>query len=172
MNREQLIEEAAKAAYEGAFLKHAPEDVDRWEDIVADNIPAVESWREVARHVLAVFEQSSAPYEHPAHSGHRYGGAYARAAALAAGDPDWQNATGTPAEHPEPSIAVVPLSDLEASWRVGARHMRRADAAESKLARIADLAHTREDMDADRHGFSPVVTKATLRAILNDKEAE
>lgn len=32
--------------------------------------------------------------EHPAHSGHEYGGAYARAAALAAGDPDWMNATG------------------------------------------------------------------------------
>lgn len=32
--------------------------------------------------------------EHPAHSGHEYGGAYARAAALAGGDPDWQNATG------------------------------------------------------------------------------
>ncbi len=31
---------------------------------------------------------------HPAHTGHEFGGAYARAAALAAGDPDWQNATG------------------------------------------------------------------------------
>src|SRR5690606_29146605 len=34
------------------------------------------------------------PVEHPAHSGHEFGGAYARAAALAAGDPDWMNATG------------------------------------------------------------------------------
>lgn len=32
--------------------------------------------------------------EHPAHSGHEYGGAYARGSALAAGDPDWMNATG------------------------------------------------------------------------------
>ncbi|WP_308491047.1 hypothetical protein [Microbacterium terrisoli] len=54
MTDEELIEAAAKAAYEGAFLKHAPEDVDRWEDLVVDNIPAVESWREVARHVLTV----------------------------------------------------------------------------------------------------------------------
>lgn len=32
--------------------------------------------------------------EHPAHSGHRFGGGYARASALLAGDPDWTNATG------------------------------------------------------------------------------
>lgn len=32
--------------------------------------------------------------EHEAHSGHEFGGAYARGSALAAGDPDWQNATG------------------------------------------------------------------------------
>lgn len=32
--------------------------------------------------------------EHPAHTGHEYGGGYARAAALAEGDPDWMNATG------------------------------------------------------------------------------
>lgn len=32
--------------------------------------------------------------EHPAHSGHEFGGAYARSAALASGDPDWMNAKG------------------------------------------------------------------------------
>lgn len=32
--------------------------------------------------------------EHPAHRGHRYGGAYARSAALVAGDPEWMTATG------------------------------------------------------------------------------
>ncbi|MET0885676.1 MAG: hypothetical protein ABWX92_04425 [Mycetocola sp.] len=36
----------------------------------------------------------ASPEPHPAHTGHEYGGAYARAAALAAGDPDWMNATG------------------------------------------------------------------------------
>lgn len=61
MTDENLIEEAAKAAYEGAFLKHAPEEVDRWEDLLADNHPAVESWRDVARLVLAVFEKAHAP---------------------------------------------------------------------------------------------------------------
>lgn len=34
------------------------------------------------------------PEPHPAHSGHEFGGGYARAAALVAGDPDWMNATG------------------------------------------------------------------------------
>lgn len=61
MSEDELIEKAAKAAYEGAFLKHAPEEVDRWEDLVADNDPAAESWREVARHVLAVFREHTAP---------------------------------------------------------------------------------------------------------------
>lgn len=32
--------------------------------------------------------------EHPAHSGHEFGGAFARASALAAGDPDWMRASG------------------------------------------------------------------------------
>lgn len=49
---DSTVEVAAKAAYEGAFLKHAPDDVDRWDDLVADNHPAVESWREVARAVI------------------------------------------------------------------------------------------------------------------------
>jgi hypothetical protein len=35
---------------------------------------------------------------HPSHAGHGHGGAYARAAALAAGDPDWVNATGGKAD--------------------------------------------------------------------------
>lgn len=39
--------------------------------------------------------------EHPAHTGHEHGGAYARAAALEAGDPDWMNATGG---QPEPTF--------------------------------------------------------------------
>lgn len=57
---DSMTEVAAKAAYEGAFLKHAPEDVDRWEDLVADNHPAAESWREVARAVIrAVAENDS-----------------------------------------------------------------------------------------------------------------
>jgi len=47
-----LLDRAAKAAYEGAFLKHAPEYVDRWEDLVADGSESVESWRAVARQVL------------------------------------------------------------------------------------------------------------------------
>lgn len=47
------IERAAEAAYDRAFMKHAPEDVDRWSDLVKDSDPAVESWRNVAR---AVFE--------------------------------------------------------------------------------------------------------------------
>ena len=46
------VEAAAEAAYEQAFLKHAPEDVDRWDDLVADDAPAAESWREVARAVI------------------------------------------------------------------------------------------------------------------------
>lgn len=48
-----LLDKAAKAAYEGAFLKHAPEYVDRWADLVADGSESVESWR-------AVFSASSA----------------------------------------------------------------------------------------------------------------
>lgn len=48
-----VVERAAQAAYDRAFLKYAPEDVDRWDDLVADNSPAADSWREVA---LAVFE--------------------------------------------------------------------------------------------------------------------
>lgn len=46
------VEKAARGAYDGAFLRHAPEDVDRWEDLVADNDPAAESWRAVARSAL------------------------------------------------------------------------------------------------------------------------
>lgn len=52
MSDERLADLGAKAAYEQAFLKHAPEDVDRWDDLVAYNDPAAESWREVARAVI------------------------------------------------------------------------------------------------------------------------
>ena len=48
-----VIEQAARGAYDGAFSKHAPEDVDRWDDLVSDFHPAAESWREVARKALA-----------------------------------------------------------------------------------------------------------------------
>lgn len=46
---ESLVEKVAQAAYERAFLKHAPEYVDRWDALAADNDPAAESWREIAR---------------------------------------------------------------------------------------------------------------------------
>lgn len=49
---DSAVEVGARAAYDQAFLKHAPEDVDRWDDLAADNDPAAESWREVARAVI------------------------------------------------------------------------------------------------------------------------
>lgn len=46
--------------------------------------------------------------EHPAHNGHEYGGAFARSAALAGGDPDWMNATGgTPAPTEDDREALI-----------------------------------------------------------------
>lgn len=57
-----------------------------------------ESALEAADLLLAAgFRRSEVPEpsaEHPSHSGHKFGGGYARAAALEAGDPDWMNATG------------------------------------------------------------------------------
>lgn len=47
-----MVEWGARAAYENAFLRHAPEEVDSWDDLAADNVPAAESWRAVARAVL------------------------------------------------------------------------------------------------------------------------
>lgn len=41
-------------------------------------------------------------------------------------------------EVPEPSEPMVPLSDLEAAWRVGAGHMSRADVAEKALAALTE----------------------------------
>lgn len=67
-----LLDKAAKAAYEGAFLKHAPEEVDGWDDLVADGHPAVDSWRDVARQVILAVagevygdERASGPYSEP-----------------------------------------------------------------------------------------------------------
>ena len=48
----ELIERCARAAYDQAFLKHAPTEVDRWDDLAADDDPSAESWREVARAVV------------------------------------------------------------------------------------------------------------------------
>lgn len=50
MNLNEWHEQAGRAAYEKAFLKHAPADAPRWGDI---DEAARESWREVARAVLA-----------------------------------------------------------------------------------------------------------------------
>lgn len=50
MNFDEWHEQAGRAAYERAFLKHAPVDAPRWVDI---DEAARESWREVARAVLA-----------------------------------------------------------------------------------------------------------------------
>ena len=36
------------------------------------------------------------------------------------------------------STRLVPIADLEAAWRVGSRHMARADRAEATLAKVAD----------------------------------
>lgn len=54
------VELCAQAAYDRAFLKYAPEDVDRWEFLVVDNDPAAESWREVARAVLEAARKARA----------------------------------------------------------------------------------------------------------------
>ncbi|GGO59069.1 hypothetical protein GCM10010910_01130 [Microbacterium nanhaiense] len=51
------VEAAARGAYDRAFLKHAPEDVDRWDDLVVDNDEAAESWREVARAALLAAQE-------------------------------------------------------------------------------------------------------------------
>lgn len=42
---DEVIEAAAKAAFDGAFMRHAPKDVPRWDDEEHSH----ESWREVAR---------------------------------------------------------------------------------------------------------------------------
>lgn len=55
-----------------------------WPDSMTDSLSNLR-WVDTEDHIEK---------EHAAHSGHEYGGAYARAAALAAGDPDWMNATG------------------------------------------------------------------------------
>lgn len=47
-----MVEAGARAAFDQAFMKHAPEHVDRWDDLVADNDPAVQSWRDVSRAAL------------------------------------------------------------------------------------------------------------------------
>lgn len=109
------------------------------------------------------------PAEHPAHSGHRYGGGYARAAALAAGDPDWQNATGGTTEHPEPpghdwaKEAGIAWSSYRSEQRRANEQEAGRDAAEAKLARIADALRSNER--------SSVRVSMSL-AILNDKEAD
>lgn len=62
------------------------------------------------------FDALIAGTEHPAHRGHEYGGAYARAAALSAGDPDWMNAVGgEPLRHRGPGVIRRALRRL--GWR-------------------------------------------------------
>lgn len=64
--------------------------------------------------ILAACGVESIP-EHPAHRGHEFGGGYARAAALAAGDPDWQNATGG-------SLPLDPEPFVHDGWRSANRY--------------------------------------------------
>lgn len=53
--------------------------------------------------------------EHAAHSGHEFGGAYARGSALAAGDPDGMNATGG-----QPDLVAEIFEDLQSGvWNEG-----------------------------------------------------
>lgn len=53
---DEMVEAGARAAYDRAFMKHAPEYVDRWDNLVASHAEAADSWRDVTRAVLsAVF---------------------------------------------------------------------------------------------------------------------
>jgi hypothetical protein len=87
--RERVAEPAP--ADEKARMEYA----ERYFETLAKIDPSPEMARiiEQAKASLAKREPALAD-EHPAHRGHEYGGGYARAAALAAGDPDWVNATG------------------------------------------------------------------------------
>ena len=50
---DEMVERSARAAFDDAFLKHAPADVDRWDDLdPVDERGAIDSWREVARAAL------------------------------------------------------------------------------------------------------------------------
>jgi len=62
-------------------------------------------------------------------------------------------------EVPEPSaVVMVPLSDLEAAWRVGAAHMSRADAAERALAALNE--RQGEPSDAQVEAAAEVIAVA------------
>ena len=55
---DEIVERCARAAFDNAFLKYAPEDVERWDDLdPVDEHKAIESWREVVRAVLAALTE-------------------------------------------------------------------------------------------------------------------
>ena len=75
----------------------------------------------VALRDLLASRVSTPPSEHPAHSGHEFGGAYARSAALSAGDPDWMNATGgtPPTDEDEREALAKTLTGLtDREWTI------------------------------------------------------
>ena len=65
--------------------------------------------------VREAFNDALESVPHPAPPGHEHGGAYARAGALAAGDPDWMNAAGGEAAPP-----TAPLSKW--AWQASVRY--------------------------------------------------
>jgi hypothetical protein len=68
-------------------------------------------------HLLAALSSPPADDVHPAHTGHRFGGGYARASAMLAGDPDWMNATGgAPADDVRGELMAVLLRNGHADW--------------------------------------------------------
>jgi hypothetical protein len=70
----------------------------------------------VVREVLTL-AQGDVPAEHPAHRGHEFGGGYARAMALAEGDPDWMNARGGDVQEPTAAAVIRQVLAIVCSQR-------------------------------------------------------